>query len=80
MEETHLMIAIASLTGAIVVLWRVDRARIVKDLDVARAEISEWRSRWSDEVKQRAQDAEKFLRALEKKRGGSSAPPPTYRP
>lgn len=77
MDETHLLAAIGALTTAIVVLWRLDRARLVKDLEEAKAETTEWRSKWRDEVNARAQDAEKFLRALTKKRVESSVPPPT---
>lgn len=56
---------------------QIDQLRA--DLDVARAETIEWQRKWSDLLHEKAQDAEKFVRVLEKLRGQSSAPPPTSR-
>jgi hypothetical protein len=75
MNDAHLLTTIGALTGAVALLWRLDRARLVQDLDAARAEASEWQSKWSGEVKARAQDSDLFLRALRRKHAGSSDPP-----
>ena len=54
---------------------QIEQLRV--DLAEARAETSEWRQKWSELLHEKANDAEKFVRALEKLRGKSSAPPPT---
>lgn len=38
---------------------------------------AKWRERWSDEVKARARDSDRFLRLLGRRRGENSDPPPT---
>lgn len=39
-----------------------------------------WRRKWAEEVKERSRDAELFLKALAKKRSGSSEPPTSTTP
>lgn len=73
--DGYLLTAIGALAGAIVVLWRIDRSRILKDLDDARAEATKWQRKWSDEMKERAKDSELFVKALEHARDKNSRPP-----
>jgi uncharacterized protein HemX len=83
MDESHLLAAIGALTGAVVILWRLDRARLLQEndrmrqeRDDARAETAECREQISEGTRARLKDAENFLRALAKKRDGSSSQPP----
>jgi hypothetical protein len=64
-----LTVAAVGLCGIVAILYR---------------EVRIWQRRWADEVRERSRDAELFLKALGKRRSGSSDPPsqetPTNQP
>lgn len=58
--------------------WMQERIyQLERDLEESRAETTEWQRKWSELLREKAQDADRYLRALEKLRSKSSAPPPT---
>jgi cell division protein FtsB len=77
-----LLAALGTLTGAVVLLWRLREAQVTAQIAALQARVTllethlqEWQTKWSEAVKERAKDSELFLNALKRRREPSSDPP-----